>query len=123
MNDIGSNTKENDYGQVVFSDEVISTIAGVATQEVEGVASMSAGIVEKLGKKALERGIKVDVGEKETIVDIYINIKYGIPIQEIAVNVQENVKKQIETMTGLSVVEINVYVQAVDFDRFSSDTN
>ena len=58
-----------DYGKVTFADEVIATIAGLAAAEVHGVASMSSGIVERIGKKSPSRGVKVEVGEKEAAID------------------------------------------------------
>ena len=55
------------------------------------------------------------MGEKETAVDLYMIVKYGARIPDVAIAVQENVKKAIENMTGLSVVEVNVHVQGVGF--------
>jgi len=60
-------------------------------------------------------GVKVEVGEKEAAVDLYIIVQYGIRIPEVALAAQENVKRAIETMTGLTVVEVNVHVQGVGF--------
>ena len=82
---------------------------------------MSAGIVEKFGKKNPTRWVKEEVGEKEAAVDIYMIDDYGMQIPEVAWNVQENVKKSIETMTGLSVVEVNIYIQGIEFHKENSD--
>lgn len=112
-----------DRGKVTFADEVVATIAGLAALEVEGVASMSAGIVEKFGKKNHSRGVRVEVGEKEAAVDLYMIVNYGVQIPEVAWNVQENVKKSIETMTGLSVVEVNIYIQGIEFHKDTKDTD
>ena len=109
-------------GKIVFADEVVATIAGLAAVEVKGVASMSAGIVEKFGKKSPTRGVRVEVGEKEAAVDLYMIVNYGIQIPEVAWNVQENVKKSIETMTGLSVVEVNIYIQGIEFHGDSKES-
>ncbi len=68
-----------------------------------------------LGRKNFAKGVKVEVGEKEAAVDLFIIVKYGVRIPDIALAVQENVKQAIETMTGLSVVEVNVHVQGVGF--------
>ena len=68
-----------------------------------------------LGRKNFAKGVKVEVGEKEAAVDLYIIVKYGVRIPDIALAAQENVKQAIETMTGLSVVEVNVHVQGVGF--------
>lgn len=113
--------KSEEYGKVTFADEVVAIIAGLAATEVKGVAAMSGsvagGIAEMLGRKNLTKGVKVEVGEKEAAIDLYIIVDYGVRIPEVAWNIQENVKKAVETMTGLSVVEVNVHVQGVNFDR------
>jgi uncharacterized alkaline shock family protein YloU len=110
-----------DYGKVTFADEVVAIIAGLAATEVKGVAAMSGGvaggIAEKLGRKNLAKGVKVEVGDKETAIDLFIIVDYGIRIPEVAWNIQESVKKAIESMTGLSVVEVNVHVQGVSFEK------
>lgn len=111
--------KNNNIGTIRIADEVVSIVAGLAATEIEGIAGMSGGLVggiaEMLGKKNFAKGVKVEVGEKETAVDLYIIVKYGVRIPEIALAVQEKVKQSIETMTGLSVVEVNVHIQGVGF--------
>ena len=106
-------------GSIRIADEVVSIIAGLAATEVEGIAGMSGGIAggiaEMLGRKNFAKGVKVEVGEKEAAVDLFIIVKYGVRIPDIALAAQENVKQAIETMTGLSVVEVNVHVQGVGF--------
>ena len=109
----------NSLGAIRIADEVVSIIAGLAATEVDGVAGMSGGLVggiaEMLGRKNFAKGVKVEVGEKEAAVDLYIIVKYGVRIPDVALAVQENVKQAIETMTGLSVVEVNIHVQGVGF--------
>ncbi len=121
MADESMQTNIDEYGKVTFADDVVATIAGLAALEVKGVASMSAGIVEKFGKKSPTRGVKVEVGEKEAAVDLFMNVEYGVQIPEVAWNVQENVKKSIETMTGLTVVEVNIYIQGIEFHKEISE--
>ncbi|HHY42027.1 MAG TPA: Asp23/Gls24 family envelope stress response protein [Thermoanaerobacterales bacterium] len=109
----------NEKGSIKIADDVVGVIAGLAATEVEGVAGMSGGIVggiaEILGRKNLSKGVKVEVSEKEAKVDLYMIINYGVRIPDVAWNVQENVKKAIENMTGLSVVEVNIHIQGVSF--------
>lgn len=109
----------NALGTIRIADEVISIIAGLAATEVDGVAGMSGGIAggiaEILGRKNFSKGVKVEVGEKEAAIDLYIIVKYGVRIPDIALNVQETVKSAIENMTGLNTVEVNVHVQGVGF--------
>lgn len=111
----------DEYGKVTYASEVIATIAGLAAAEISGVSSMSGGIVERLGIKSPTKGVRVEVGEKEAAIDLYMVIDYGVQIPEVAWKVQENVKKSIETMTGLSVVQVNIYIQGIDFQKETRD--
>ncbi|MBU4532141.1 MAG: Asp23/Gls24 family envelope stress response protein [Eubacteriales bacterium] len=112
---------QGELGAVRIANEVVSIVAGLAATEVPGVAGMSGGlaggIAEKLGRKNLGRGVKVEVGEKETAVDIFVIVEYGVRIPEVANQIQSSVKRAIETMTGLVVVEVNVHVQGVVFSK------
>lgn len=106
-------------GSIRIASEVIKIIAGLAAMEVKGVAGMSGGMVdgfaELLKKKSLAKGVKVEVGEKQSAVDLFVIIEYGTKIPDIAYQIQENVKRAIESMTGLEVVEVNVHIQGVEF--------
>lgn len=117
--------EHSDVGSIRIADEVVGIIAGLAAMEVPGVAGMSGGLVggfaEMLGKKNLSKGVKVEVGEKEAAVDLYVIVEYSVRIPDVALRVQENVKKAIESMTGLDVVEVNVHVQGVGFGNESKD--
>ncbi|AFM42240.1 hypothetical protein Desaci_3345 [Desulfosporosinus acidiphilus SJ4] len=111
---------ENSLGSIRIADEVVEVIAGLAASEVEGVVGMSGGFVgdlaQMLGRnKNLSKGVKVEVGEHEVAVDLFIVVEYGVSIPEVAYKVQEAVKEAIESMTGLAVVEANVHVQGVNF--------
>ena len=105
-----------DVGQVQIADEVIAVIAGLAATEVEGVQKMSVNINElvgKLGMKNLSKGVKVSIdGEK---VDVVLNLilKYGVSIPKTSREVQEKVKGAIETMTGLTVGEVNIRIAGI----------
>lgn len=106
-----------EMGAIRIADEVVSTVAGLAAIEVDGVAAMSGGwgtdLVEKLGKKNFGKGIKVEVINDETRIDIYIIVEFGYPIPQVAENVQKEVKVAVETMTGLTVAAVNVHVVSV----------
>ena len=112
---------ENDStGTITYANEVIAIIAGVAANEVEGVAGMCSGggITDVFGRnKNITKGVKVDLGTEEAAVDIYLVVEYGTPIQTCAAAVQENVRKSIESMTGLHVVRVDVHVQGVSFEK------
>ncbi len=109
----------SELGTIRIADEVVSVIAGLAAMEVEGVDAMSGGIAggiaEVLGRRNLSKGIKVEVGTEETKIDIFIIVKYGVRIPDVAWDIQENVKKAVEEMTGLQVLQVNVHVQGVNF--------
>ena len=117
--------EQNEVGTIRIADEVVGLIAGMAATEIPGVAGMSGGLVggiaEMLGKKNLAKGVKVEVGEKEAAVDLYVIMEYGVRLPDIAIQVQENVKHAIESMTGLEVVEVNVHVQGVGFTAEGRD--
>ncbi len=111
-----------DSNGIKISDDVVAVISGVAVSEVPGVAGMAGGfaggISEVLsGKKNLSKGIKVEVGEKETKIDVNIIVEYGTRIPDVAFEIQNRVKKAVETMTGLTVLEVNVHVQGVSTDN------
>ena len=110
---------ENVSGEnIQIADDVVAVIAGKAVSEVNGVAGMSGGfaggISEVLsGKKNLSKGIKVEVTEKDVKVAVNIIVEYGVRIPDVAFEIQNRVKKAVETMTGLNVSGVNVHVQGV----------
>ena len=108
-------------GKVIFATDVIATIAGLAATDVKGVVGMGSGIADgisqMLGRKNLTKGVKVEVGMEEAAVDVSIIVEYGHKIHEVCKAVQLAIKNAIETMTGLRVVEVNVAVQAVSFEK------
>lgn len=113
---------EGDIGNVKISVEVISTVAGIATNEIDGVAGMSGsiagGIAEILGaKKNKGKGVKVEINENKAIIDLYIIVDYGVRIPEIAWEIQENVKNSVESMTGMTVEKVNIHVEGVSFEK------
>ena len=106
-------------GTITYANEVIATIAGVAANEVDGVAGMSVtgGIGDIWSRnKNITKGVKVEVGSQEAAVDLFIIVEYGKPIQKVAAEVQENVRKAMEGLTGLHVVKVDVHVQGVSFE-------
>jgi uncharacterized alkaline shock family protein YloU len=118
-------TSRTAMGAIRIADEVVAVIAGLAATEVEGLAGMSGGLAggfaEILGRKNLSKGVRVEVGEKESAVDIFVIVEYGVKIPDVALKVQENVKNAIESMTGLKVVNVNVHVQGVSFPEVQEE--
>lgn len=111
------NIEKGKFGQVQIADEVVAIIAALAATEVDGVAKMSGnitnGIVNKLGMKTLSKGVKVQVAEGKVLVDLKLELKYGASLPKVCRNVQERVKAAIETMTGLTVEEVNVKITGI----------
>ena len=118
---IESDNVINEAGSVKIASDVVTVIASIAATEVKGVAGMSGGItneiVEKFGVKSSAKGIKVQVGETEAAIDLFLIIEYGVRIPEVAWEVQQNVKKAVETMTGLKVTEVNIHVQGINVPK------
>lgn len=111
-----------EVGTITYANEVIAIIAGMAMNEIEGVVSASgantSGIADLFGRtKPATRGVKVEVGTEEASVDLVLTVEYGKPIQKVCVEVQENVRKAIETMTGLHVVKIDIHVTGISFEK------
>ena len=113
---------------IKISDDVVAVIAGVAVSEVPGVASMAGGFAGGIsevfsGKKNLAKGIKVDIADNDTKIDVNIIVEYGTRIPDVAFEIQNRVKKAVENMTGLNVEEVNVHVQGVNTDSAKQETN
>lgn len=108
----------SDNTGIKISNDVVASIAGVAVSEVPGVYSMAGGLAGGIsevfsGKKNLSKGIKVEVGEKDTKIDVNIIVEYGVRIPDVAFEIQGRVKKAVETMTGLKVSGVNIHVQGI----------
>ncbi|MCQ4083392.1 Asp23/Gls24 family envelope stress response protein [Streptomyces sp. RB6PN25] len=110
-------------GRTTIADGVVEKIAGLAAREVIGVHALGTGFARTLGavrervpggaRAAACRGVKAEVGEVQTALDIDIVVDYGVAIHEVARAVRENVIDAVERMTGLDVVEVNIAVDDV----------
>ena len=121
LNDINTAEKEKDQesGQITYANEVIATIVSVATTEVEGISGIagSGAISGILAKGKTPRGVKVDMNGENVGVDVSVTVDYGMPIQKVGRNAQENVRKSIESMTGLHVEKVDLHVVGVSFEK------
>jgi uncharacterized alkaline shock family protein YloU len=106
-------------GRTTIADGVVEKIAGLAAREVVGVHALGSGFARTLGAvrdrvpgggRAATRGVKAEVGDVQTAIDLDIVVDYGVPIAELARVVRENVIAAVERMTGLQVVEVNIAV-------------
>ena len=116
----------SELGNIRIADDVVKTIAAKAATDVEGVYKLAGGVVDEvskmLGKKRPTNGVKVEVGEVECNIEIYIVVKYGYKIPEVAEEVQKNVLEEVSRLSGLKVVEVNVYVQNVKMEEIEQTT-
>jgi uncharacterized alkaline shock family protein YloU len=113
-------------GRTQIADTVVQKIAGIATREIPGVYELGRGAarafgavrerVPGAGHPAVGQGVRVEVGEKQTAVDLVIVVEYGVAIVELAGAIRENVISSIERMTGLEVTEVNIAVDDVHLD-------
>ena len=108
--------RDQDNGQITYANEVISTIVSVATTEVDGISAI-AGNNGLLGKGKVPRGVRVDMNGGDVSVDVSVTVDYGMPIQKVGRSAQENVRKSIESMTGLHVEKVDLHVVGVSFEK------
>ncbi|WP_327288694.1 Asp23/Gls24 family envelope stress response protein [Streptomyces sp. NBC_01198] len=106
-------------GRTTVADSVVEKIAGMAAREVPGVHAMGVGMTRTFGavrdrvpgsRTSVSRGVKAEVGEVQTALDLDIVVEYGVSISDIAREVRENVIAAVERMTGLEVVEVNIAI-------------
>ncbi len=110
--------KADDSGKVIISEEVIASIAAIAAGEIDGVAGLGASTVtEFLGKKSASKGVKVSFNEESVEILATITVKKGAIIPSVAKAVQANIISAVESMTGISVVAVNVKVGGVAFEK------
>ncbi|MFB7777403.1 Asp23/Gls24 family envelope stress response protein [Streptomyces bauhiniae] len=109
-------------GRTTIADGVVEKIAGMAARDAVGVHAMGSGISRTLGAmrdrvpgggKTVTRGVKAEVGEVQTALDLEIVVEYGFPIGDVSRAVRENVIAAVERMTSLEVVEVNIAVSDV----------
>jgi len=108
----------NALGAVYITDDVISSLAGLCTVGCYGIVGMAAkratdGIVELLGLDNLSRGVKVNTNGDEAVIDLFIIVEYGISIAQVARNIIDTVRYQVESQTGVKVPKVNVMVEGV----------
>lgn len=117
-------SQTSSLGKIAIAPEVIEMLTGLAAGEIEGVVHMNGGfvggIVEKLGRKNIGKGVKVEIGENHAVIDVSIIVNYGVSIPRVASDLQDHVKNTVQNLTGLDVLEVNVHVIGVEVDREQS---
>lgn len=109
---------DDNLGDVKIADSVIAVCAINAVMKTEGVAGLTGGITDSiteslLGRESLSKGVKVDQTEEGIVLDIFLIVYYGVKIPDVAWNIQNRVKEEIETMTDKKVARVNIHVQGV----------
>jgi len=107
---------------LTISEDVIGIIAGLAAAEVEGVSGMTLGFVDGINQilgsnKKYSKGVKIELEGNEVVIDLFVIVKYGVKIPDVAFSIQNSVKGSVETMTGLKVKAVNINVQGVTFEK------
>ena len=108
-------------GETDIDDEVIAAIAGVAAREIEGISSLGTSSIRRAlaervgGVEKRSRGVQVEAGRREAILDLDLRVLYGYSIPELVVKARQNVAHRVLEMTGLVAKEINVNVVGIDF--------
>ncbi len=118
----GANAAPATRGRTTVADGVVEKIAGMAAREVPGIHALGGGLARTMGavrdrvpggRPSVTRGVTVEVGERQTAIDLAIVVEYGVAITDVAADVRENVIAAVERMTGLEVVEVNISVNDV----------
>ncbi|MEV8530131.1 Asp23/Gls24 family envelope stress response protein [Streptomyces sp. NPDC052000] len=118
----GANEVPGVRGRTTIADGVVEKIAGMAAREVSGIHALGGGLARTMGavrgmvpggRTSVTRGVKVETGERQAAIDLSLVVEYGVAITDAAGEVRENVVAAVERMTGLEVVEVNIFVTDV----------
>jgi len=113
--------KEVDMGEVNIADEVLSLLAYKATIDVEGVASMTGGLMTDLAglvrKGETPKGVRIIKDDEEVTVEVSVEVEYGKDMTEIASGVQTGVAKALKDMAGIDVAAVNVNIAGVHISK------
>ena len=112
---------ENQYGTISIENEVIARLAGLTAVDCYGIVGMAAknmkdGLVQLLKRESLTKGIRINVNEEQISIDLHIIVEYGTNITAIAENIISTVKYKVETVCGIAVEQVNVFVEGVRVD-------
>jgi uncharacterized alkaline shock family protein YloU len=118
-----SSPLQTERGSTTISDSVVSKIAGIAAQEVDGIRMGSGasqavgGILGSITGGSQTQGVSVEVGQEEAALDLTLTAEYGKSIPQLAEAVRRNVVNRVENLVGLRVTEVNVTVSNVFFPQ------
>jgi len=122
MNENHDYIAENgEQGTINISEDVVVAIAAESVEDIEGVKCLASNIgvdfADFLGKKNVSKGVKVVLNGNQVTTDIYVMIKYGYVIPNVARKIQEAVTSSIESMTGLKAAAVNIHVTGVTLEK------
>ncbi len=111
-------TQQKSLGKIVYSDEFISNLAGLATMDCYGIVGMASqkamdGIVELLKGENLNKGVKITTENESIRIQLFVIVEYGVSISAVASNVIDTVKYRVESITGLNVEKVDVTVNGI----------
>ena len=114
-------TKES----ITYKKNVVISIVSLATQEINGIASISrnsVSVIKSAFNKNINRGIIVEFDQNNKVtIDVFVNVKFGYSVKDVSFRVQENIKSSVESMTEYKVASINIHVVGVTFSENDSD--
>jgi len=115
---------EESKDNVTYKKNVVMSIVSLATQEINGVASLSRTAVSAIKSafsKNINRGIIIDFVDNKAHIDVFINVVFGYSVRDVSFRVQENIKSSVESMTEYKVGSVNVHIVGVKFSESESD--
>lgn len=109
-------------GNIKISEEVIVRISAISAREVEGVTGLgTSGSWSDFLNKKNDKGIKVEMTEEATKIDVHVTVKFGVKINEIAYKLQKAVKNAVESFAGFDNIIVNVYVDGIEPEKASEE--
>lgn len=122
--DTWGNEINTEIGKIIFDYEFLANIAGISALDCDGIAGMSSrnikdGISDLFGRENLSRGVEIHFSDEQLYIELFVVVRYGSIIKDVAANVIKKVKRTIEEVTGLQVAEININVQGIQTDHAS----
>lgn len=118
--------KRETVGNLKISQEVLATIAHIATKEIDGVAGMAyapaaLNLKKLITKSQTDKSIDIDMNDDVAMIDVYVNLKYGAKIPTVSEKIQKSVKNAIQNMTGIVVSRVNVHVNGIVFEEANDE--
>ncbi|WP_252311725.1 Asp23/Gls24 family envelope stress response protein [Sinobaca sp. H24] len=111
----------NELGRIEIAPDVIEVITALAVSEVSGVHSLRGNfaldVAEKLGRKNVSKGVKVDLGEMGVKIDVSVTMQYGVVVPQVAKELQKAIYQALRTMTSVAIDSINIHVAAIQLDH------